>query len=765
MYHIVDQMNGSMWAFQPMSFVVNSCVAVQIAEPETPPVEEHHVKKQFSAGVAKRLGGRPAPTSSPSRTSLASITSQAGIDNSGSPTLLTTSPAPMDESPANGLQGRHRNKADRLSERLVAQVAEWIRHEKTKRETRKTIKVLRRRKTPPIHVNGEPTVSSPTRHRSNSISSDSSEVSLDRLQKILDDGMSALGLDQAPQPGPRIGRRRSRRSLKAPLARTLSSDTEFFDGDVIVPSCDVFLDNSKTMSYSGGQAATEDTPSQTSRREEKEKQAWLTFKNEIIRLAHTLRLKGWRRIPLNGGETISVERLSGALTNAVYVVSPPPESVLPPQEGKRQPEKVLLRVYGPQVEHLIDREIELGVLKRLARKKIGPRLLGTFLNGRFEQYFNSTTLTPGNLREPETSRQIAKRMRELHAGVDLLEHEKDDGPAVWRNWDRWLDQAEKTAMYLDNQVAAELQKTTRHKEAWKTRGFVCGVEWPVFKQMVQKYRKFLEDYYGSPTKIREKLVFAHNDTQYGNILRIRPDDKKSPLLQPANEHKQLVVIDFEYAGANLPGLEFANHFSEWTYNYHDPVMPHICDTTKYPTLEQQRRFIKAYVDHQPKFPSGPGASTPTATHSGTSTPTPGMLQSTNSTSSIVDFMLDARVPPGGWREEDARREAESEKRIKELLEETRLWRVANSAQWIVWGIIQAKIPGLTNEANDVVTAPNGSVPDEELEAEEEADSFDYLGYSQERAFFFWADCVRLGLVTEEELPENVRSRLKFVEQS
>jgi thiamine kinase-like enzyme len=48
-------------------------------------------------------------------------------------------------------------------------------------------------------------------------------------------------------------------------------------------------------------------------------------------------------------------------------------------------------------------------------------------------------------------------------------------------------------------------------------------------------------------------------TQYGNILRMVPEGE-SPLLLPANKHKQLVVIDFEYANANLPGLEFANHF-------------------------------------------------------------------------------------------------------------------------------------------------------------------------------------------------------------
>lgn len=35
---------------------------------------------------------------------------------------------------------------------------------------------------------------------------------------------------------------------------------------------------------------------------------------------------------------------------------------------------------------------------------------------------------------------------------------------------------------------------------------------------------------------------------------------QSPLLLPANEHKQLVVIDFEYSSANTPGFEFANHF-------------------------------------------------------------------------------------------------------------------------------------------------------------------------------------------------------------
>lgn len=62
----------------------------------------------------------------------------------------------------------------------------------------------------------------------------------------------------------------------------------------------------------------------------REKETWLRFKNEIVRLAHTLKLKGWRQVPLDRGGDIEVERLSGALTNAVYVVKPPTNLPLAP---------------------------------------------------------------------------------------------------------------------------------------------------------------------------------------------------------------------------------------------------------------------------------------------------------------------------------------------------------------------------------------------------------------------------------------------------
>ena len=92
------------------------------------------------------------------------------------------------------------------------------------------------------------------------------------------------------------------------------------------------------------------------------------------------------------------------------------------------------------------------------------------------------------------------------------------------------------------------------------------------------------------------------------------------------------------------------------------------------------------------------------------------------------------------------------------MEETRVWRIANSAMWVAWGIVQAKIPGLK-----LLPDPNGgAIEEDEAEAEDDADVFDYLRYSQDRANFFWGDCVQMGLVQQEDLPKKLRSKLKLV---
>jgi choline kinase len=180
--------------------------------------------------------------------------------------------------------------------------------------------------------------------------------------------------------------------------------------------------------------------------------------------------------------------------------------------------------------------------------------------------------------------------------------------------------------------------------------------------------------------------------------------------------------------------------------------------------------------------------------------------------SIGEFLLDSRTPGGSsldlgaaalydYKEEEAQREKATERRVEELLKETHMWRVANSAQWVAWGIVQAKVPELdesvtpTLSGAELVEEPtqietripgkvNGSLekrPEglkaeallsgdnitehelEVLDGEEEKEEFDYLAYAQDRAMFFWGDMVDLGLVRKEELPEELVKRLKVVE--
>lgn len=724
-------------------------------------------KPAIKGPSAHRLSGRPP------------------INPTQSSTISLDNLAQSDDRSGSETQSHHSKHLDSL----IDEVSAWVRDEKEKRARRKQ----KRRATRTGASKAEPPIQDASADVKASESDDSDDLS--RLEDILK-RTATLEVSQSKKSS--LRHKLSLKKLHKRKLSTASSDTEYVEGDVLVPSCDVVLDNSKTVAQPDGASESDDeSTSLKATLSRRDFDAWASFKFEIVRLTHTLRLKGWRRVPMELSNKITVERLSGALTNAVYVVTPPDElperpsskdgKTSAPPTHKPPPPKLLLRIYGPQVEHLIDRDSELQILKRLARKRIGPRMLGTFANGRFEEYFHAMPLTPEELRNPDTSRQIAKRMRELHEGIELTDKERNDGPFVWLNWDKWVQRVEQIVTWLDKEVknVPSGEKPTG-AEAWKRRGFICGMEWKHFRSGVEKYRQWLEDQYGGPDKVCEELVFAHNDTQYGNILRMMPTGE-SPLLLPANSHKQLVVIDFEYSNANLPGLEFANHFTEWCYNYHDERKPYAINTNWYPTPEEQDRFVRAYVRHRPQF----NVSTPKMRPSSP----PADDGPRRTTSSISSFMLDARNPGQQSQSstptvDESNEKSTEDAEVQRLIKETRLWRLANTAQWVAWGIVQAKVPGMPVFSPSATTAEpehdpmsetagrealaeraeiyhdlaraetSGSTPSEEEAQQHE--EFDYLGYAQHRALFFWADMLQLGMVKEEEIPEELKAKLKTV---
>ncbi|KZT40106.1 kinase-like protein [Sistotremastrum suecicum HHB10207 ss-3] len=322
------------------------------------------------------------------------------------------------------------------------------------------------------------------------------------------------------------------------------------------------------------------------------------FVEQIALLLTSLGIPSWKAVsPVNHAD-LSVEKVSGSLTNAVYFVHHPNARTL------------LLRIYGAASGSLISRPRELHTLHVLSsRYKFGPRVHGTFENGRLEEYFESVPLTASELRDPTTSQFIGARMAELHR-VDI-ESVEDPGwdIGINQNIRGWVHHARKVISLVDSSTREELDLDAFIKL------------WERYWNWIRKW----ETQYGASER-----VFAHNDAQYGNLLRlVNPSASRPP-------HQQIIVVDFEYASPNPAAFDIANHFHEWTANYHSDTPYHL-DPALYPTYAQRRNFYIAYLQHVLTGPRDP---------------VEGELA-----------MLDLQV---------------------------RVWSPASHAMWAIWGIVQAR---------------------------------------------------------------------------
>ncbi|CAO0798973.1 unnamed protein product [Mucor circinelloides] len=251
--------------------------------------------------------------------------------------------------------------------------------------------------------------------------------------------------------------------------------------------------------------------------------------------------------PIKDGEDVKLDRVSGAMTNAVFFVT----------IGSTK--RMLLRVYGVGCDQILDRDKELDWLSRLSQLSIGPKLLGIFGNGRFEEYLPSTTLTRQDIREPQISTQIASRLHQLHSIVETFPPAHNETLEVWANIDKWY-----------TTITTELVPALSKNETWKTQ--LEEIDLVQLGHDIQQCKLACNN---SP------IVFAHNDLQYGNILKINGTD-------------ELVVIDFEYAGYNPRAVDIANHFCEWMYDYHssNSATMHL---DQYPSLQEQNKFLASYL--------------------------------------------------------------------------------------------------------------------------------------------------------------------------
>jgi choline kinase len=246
------------------------------------------------------------------------------------------------------------------------------------------------------------------------------------------------------------------------------------------------------------------------------------FAEAFLEIIHEHGVSSW--ITVSDPTSLKVVKVAGSLTNAVFFVSAPSPVSSTVSLPIVVPRTLLLRIYGPSSGELISRPRELHVLHVLSSQyRIGPRVWGTFANGRIEEFFDSEALTATSMRDPATSSYIGMRMAELHS-VDLSAVEGSPHPleAEGKTWDIAARRNVRDWLAPAKGVLAMPCVPDKVARQFDLDGFMTV--WTRYSDWLEAFEKRTG---------KSQRVFCHNDAQYGNLLRVTHPDKALP------EHRQV----------------------------------------------------------------------------------------------------------------------------------------------------------------------------------------------------------------------------------
>lgn len=309
-----------------------------------------------------------------------------------------------------------------------------------------------------------------------------------------------------------------------------------------------------------------------------------TLRQQVLSLIHQKcpKWEQWEKV--SHFSELRLDRISGAMSNCIYIVhgppasnptavstSPPPPTPASIKQGRR----LLVRVYGVGMDQFIHRDREIYWLRKLSDTGYGPKLLGTFANGRFEEYLDAQPCTKWDLRQPTISKAIATKLCQLHLQFNAFPpspslHAKDRSE-IWDVVDSYLRLAIQGIHHLT-------EKNIQRQ--------IC-----LQQLRMEQWGHYISSYKADIIAMASPIVFAHNDVQYGNILKhARSQD--------------LILVDYEYSSLNYRGYDVANHFLEWAADYHSST-PHVLHLENYPTPSQRFHFYQAYLDAYAKLKHHP----------------------------------------------------------------------------------------------------------------------------------------------------------------
>ena len=164
-------------------------------------------------------------------------------------------------------------------------------------------------------------------------------------------------------------------------------------------------------------------------------------------------------------EKIAISRVEAGVTNQVYFLM---EDSTP---------KLIARIYGNNLDALIDRGYENELLRYLNKYEIGPKIIFDSDEYRIESFIKGTTDLPPSSYQA----QLAKELRRFHS-IPILDTNKN----FWKRLDGWIlktnppYQTEFKALsaYLNNDdISAEINKTLHLKPYLRDRMCPASSDW------------------------------------------------------------------------------------------------------------------------------------------------------------------------------------------------------------------------------------------------------------------------------------------------
>lgn len=307
-------------------------------------------------------------------------------------------------------------------------------------------------------------------------------------------------------------------------------------------------------------------------------------------------------------EKIEIERLTGGITNMLLKCSYGPKQEL-----------VLMRVYGPGTNLIIDRHREFILHLVLNSIDLAPSVHARFKNGLIYGFLHGRSLDPTELRNKNLYPLIAQQLGNWHSTIDT--EEINNGVNQLRDFTRSHRRKLSSQIKvkdLTKDLTKEPSKEKKSKKRYISNIWELIEDWinivPIVPELIQSFQENNKDVEVNESNIREVVlkefkwlhkqltchsnspfVSSHCDLLSGNIIipndeLLRTEFKTLPSL----DENPIKFIDYEYMLPAPRSFDIANHLAEWQgFDCDRDAIPEPCFEN-----ETIVNWVKAYLNDE-----------------------------------------------------------------------------------------------------------------------------------------------------------------------